>query len=73
MTSEVSPFLGQFDAEKNSPVLTYTTLSYGGAYLLIKTMKNALHWEVIGLPIELNDGMWAVTFKNPNHSPASAE
>ena len=68
MGNSVSPYLSQFDGKKNQPVLTYTTLSYEGAYLLIKAMQNALHWEVLGLPVELNDGMWAVMFKNPRYS-----
>jgi hypothetical protein len=60
----VSPMLQQFENGKDNPIWIYTVLTESGARNMVKTMQK-INWKVIELPIEMENGLWAVMFENP--------
>jgi 3-deoxy-D-manno-octulosonic-acid transferase len=60
----VSPLLNQFENGKNNPIWIYTVLTESGARNMVKTMQK-INWKVVELPIEMENGLWAVMFENP--------
>jgi hypothetical protein len=60
----ISPLLSQFENDKDNPIWIYTVLTESGARNMVKTLQK-INWKVIELPIEMENGLWAVMFENP--------